>query len=326
MNDIASPALARSLARKSNPGVEAIPISDRASWLAMRKRDVTASAAGALLGVHPYITAYGLWALKSGRIDEDPEETAPMRRGRLLEPVAVQMLREEHPDWIFDEYPHRFYYRDPVARIGATPDLLARDQLGRWGVIQIKTVEPGVFRRTWHNEDGELAPPLWIAVQAIVEAHLTKVEWAAAAPMVVGFGLEMPLVPIPIHAGIIDRIKSEVAAFWHAVDSGMPPDPDYLRDGRLLEQMFVGSDEIVDLSGDNALPELADERAKLSADAKAADIRIREIKGEFLAKLGGAGAGRLADGRLITAKRINRKGYSVEPSSYVTVTVKEARS
>lgn len=302
-----------------------IPIENRDQWLSLRKQDVTASVAGALLGVHPYITGYGLWALKSGRFNEDPEETAPMRRGRLLEPVAVQMLREDHPEWMIEEYPHGFYYRDPAARIGCTPDVLARDQLGRPGVVQIKTVEPSVFRRTWRDEDGELAPPLWVAAQAIIEAHLTGSEWAAVAPMVVGFGLEMPIVPVPIHAGIIDRIKSEVAVFWRNVEENRAPDPDYGRDSKMLEHFFNPATDVVDLSADNSLPALADERAKLSADNKAADIRLKEIKGEFLAKLGDAAAGRLADGRLIVAKRINRKAYSVEPSSYVTVAVKETR-
>lgn len=299
---------------------------DRDKWLALRQRDVTASVAGSLLGVHPYMTAYGLWALKSGRFSEDPEETAPMRRGRLLEPVAVEVLREDHPEWIFEPYPHGFYYREPESRIGCTPDLLVRDQLGRRGSIQIKTVEPSIFRRAWKDDDGEIAPPLWVVVQAIVEAYLTKVEWVAVAPMVVGFGLEVPLIQVPIHAGIVDRLKSEVAAFWRAVETGTAPDPDYARDGRLLEKLFDPSAEIIDLSQDNALPALADERATLSASKNRAEERLKTIKGEFMAKLGSAAAGRLADGRLVTAKRINRKAYSVEPSSYVNLTVKEARS
>lgn len=319
-----SAELRASVQRWQYPEIDAIKITDRQSWLAHRSQDVTASVAACLLGpIHPFVTAYGLHMLKSGQIADDPEETAAMRRGRLLEPVAVQLLREERPEWIIDTYPHGVYYRDPVARIGATPDVLARDEYGRWGVIQIKSVEPSVFKRTWRDEDGDLAPPLWVAIQGLIEAHLTRCEWVAVAPMVVGHGLDMPIVSVPLHAGIIDRIKSEVAAFWRGVDRGRPPDPDYGRDAKLLEQMFAGRDEVADLTGDNALVELVDERTRLSADVKSAEIRLKEIKGECLAKLAGASAGRIADGRLITAKRIERKAYSVEASSYVTITVKK---
>src|SRR5262245_7287249 len=80
-------------------GIERIEYGDREAWLKLRGKDVTASVAGALLGVHEFTTPYGLWALKSGKIAEDPEETGPMRRGRLLEPVAIELIQEEHPDW-----------------------------------------------------------------------------------------------------------------------------------------------------------------------------------------------------------------------------------
>lgn len=304
--------------------IERIPVDPtrgRAEWLALRQEDITASVAGALLGVHPYTTAYALWALKSGRISEDAEETAPMRRGRLLEPVAVAMLREDRPDWVIDNYPVGYYFRDPVARIGATPDLLVQSNEGL-GVVQFKTVEPSVFRRDWRDEDGQVTPPLWIVIQAIIEAHLTGAKWAAVAPMVVSFGIEMPVIPVPIHAGIFDRIKMEVAAFWRAVADGQAPDPDFRRDAALLEKMFDPTTETVDLSVDNALPSLADERARLSAEKSAADRRLKEIKAELLHKLGQAHVGRLADGRIITAKRISRAGYQVNPTTYVDVRVK----
>lgn len=317
---------AASVVAKLAPKIERHKIEGRDQWLAMRRRDCTASTVGALLGVHPYATAYSLWALRSGLIEEDVEDSPVLRRGRLLEPVVVEMLREDCSDWIFGTHPVGFYYRDPAARLGCTPDLLVRDKRGRPGVVQIKSVEPGVFKRKWHDDDGEFAPPLWIACQAIVEAYLTGAEWAAVAAMTVGFGIEIHVVPIPIHAGIIDRIKSEVAAFWRAVEDGKAPDPDYGRDAKLLERLFDPQDgEAVDLSADNRIVNLVDDRARLSAEAKAAEIRLKEIKGELLAKLGGASVGWLKDGRFVVAKRINRKGYSVEPSSYVTVTVRDAR-
>ena len=67
-------------------GIELHDASNRTVWLERRKQDITASVAGALFGVHEYTTCFELWALKSGRLNRDPEETPQMRRGRLLEP------------------------------------------------------------------------------------------------------------------------------------------------------------------------------------------------------------------------------------------------
>jgi predicted phage-related endonuclease len=313
----------RASAKLARAGVDVIPITDRDQWLALRSQDVTASAVGCLLGVHEYQSAYGLWALKTGAIKEDPEETAPMRRGRLLEPVAIQLLREERPEWIME--PPMVYLRDSVARLGATPDLFVQDPERGFGIVQIKTVEPGVFRRKWRDEEtGETTPPLWIAVQAITEAHLAGASWAAVAALTVAFGMDLHIVPVPIHDGVIDRVKSVVADFWRMIEEGRKPDPDYGRDGRLLEALYQPTGEIVSLESDNALPLLADERERLSAERSDADKRLKEIKTEFLAKLNGASAGRISDGRLITAKRIDKKGYAVKPSSYIDVRVKRS--
>lgn len=322
MGEVLSPG-ARAVTLKPKH-VERFPVTGRAGWLKMRETDVTASVAGALFGVHEYQTAYGLWALKSGLLAEDPEESEPMRRGRLLEPVALQVLREDCPTWTVE--PCGFYYRDPAARLGCTPDALATDpDRPGFGIIQFKSVEPSVFRRKWRNEEGETEVPLWIAVQAVIEATLTGASWAAVAPLVVGHGVELPVLPIPLHAGIMERLKAEVAHFWRLVDARAPPDPDHTRDGALLERLFDPAEDLVDLSSDNSLPALLDEREALSSNKSAAEKRLKEIKSELLAKIGQHTAATVADGRTITAKRITRKPYAVEETSFVDVRVKAAK-
>ena len=82
-------------------------------WLALRRQDITASVAGALLGVHPKSSPFQLWAEKTGLVPEtDDEETPAMKRGRRLEPVVIQIIREEHPTWGIKANP--LYYRDPL--------------------------------------------------------------------------------------------------------------------------------------------------------------------------------------------------------------------
>lgn len=322
MNGVASPELASIIKRPA--GIERIRIGSRDQWLSERKKDVTASAAACLLGIHPYQTAYSLWAAKTGRVTDELEDTPPLKRGRLLEPLAVQLLKEERPDWQISDHPLNLYFRDPVARLGATPDLFAKNEHGKTGVIQIKSVEANIFRKDWKDADGNVSLPLWIVIQAIVECHLCGFEWAAVAPIVVGHGVELPVIDVPLHAGIIDRIKNEVANFWRVVESGKTPDVDFGRDADLINQLYSPDGETIDLAADNAAPDLVDERVRLATEKTALEKRQKEIKAELLTKLGSASAGRLRDGRLITAKRIERDGYTVDPTTYMDLRVKKA--
>lgn len=324
VGDVAACVVAARVVAKIANGegiVERFPITERAMWLKMREPDITASVAAALFGVHPYATSYSLWATKTGKIADDVEETPPMRRGRLLEPVALKLLAEERPAWSIEPGAH--YYRDPRARIGATPDAFAVDpsRSGR-GAVQIKTVEPSIFRKNWRGEDGATDVPLWIAVQATVEASLTGASWACVVAMTAGHGLDLHIVDVPLIPPLMDRLKGLVADFWRLVESDKTPDPDYGRDGALIEKLFEPTGEVIDLSSDNALPDLADERARLSASKGETEKRLKVIKAEFLAKLGDASAARMADGRLITAKRVNRAAYSVKETSFVDVRIK----
>jgi len=289
---------------------------DRATWLSQRQRDITASVAGALLGVHEYQTPYGLWALKTGQIQEDADETPPMRRGRLLEPVALQLLEEERPTW--KVMPNKTYFRDPMSRLGATPDAFVTCPERGMGICQVKTVEASVFRRKWVNSDtGEVELPLWIAVQAIVEAHLTGAKWACVAAMVVSHGLDMQVIDVPIHEGIIERLRDAVHEFWGLVESGRAPDPDYGRDGETIARLFDADQGTeIDLYHDNHLPILIDERDVLKSEIKVREERCAEIEAEFKAKIGEHAAAYLSDGRRVTWKTQHRSGFSVGPKSF----------
>ena len=129
--------------------IEQRQITDRDEWLRWREEDVTASVAGALLGLHPYCTALQLYMAKTGLVSLDNGDSGPMRRGRLIEPVAMQIVKEEHPEWRVEA--PAVYLRDPEHKLGCTPDLYASTSLSR-GVIEIKSVEPSAFRRTWLDE------------------------------------------------------------------------------------------------------------------------------------------------------------------------------
>lgn len=305
--------------------IQTIKPANREEWLAARKQDVTASDASALLGIHPYKTALELWAEKTGR-KPDEEDNEVFRRGRALEFVAIDFLREDYPDWKITHSYNNRYFRDPDGRIGATPDAFVRvpDRKGL-GIIQIKTASDFSVKNWIDPETKEVVPPLYVAVQAIIEATLTSAQFALVALLVSGHGMRLHKpIEVPLNQGLMQRIRGEVADFWRVTASGGHPDADWKRDGRLIEELYAATDDIISLEQDNSLPELVDERASLSTLKSQADKRLKEIKAELLVKMGGAGAARISDGRVITAKRIERAGYEVGPASYVDLRVKKA--
>lgn len=306
--------------------VTAIPIVSREQWLANRSPDVTASAAAALLGVHPYLSAYELYAQKTGLVKADAEATEAMDRGTELEPVAVRRLAKIKPEWTV--WQPNTYYSRMSTRMGATPDCFAIDpaQSG-FGVIQIKSVEPSVFRRTWRQDDGRIEPPLWINIQALIEAELTGASWAAVAALVIGFGIELHLIPLDLHPGLIQRLEGEVAEFWYRVDNRRPPDPNPERDVDILAALYDPKEgAIADLSADNELPGLAEEDVKLREQKSAIENRRKFIKGKMLLALGNAEFARLNNGYNIIGRRVKKAGYEVKPTEFTQITIKEPKS
>jgi hypothetical protein len=245
---------------------------------------------------------------------------AAMERGLELEPIAIRRLQKLHPEW--NVTTPAAYYRDPEARLGATPDCLATDPARGTGIVQVKSVEPSAFRDHWY-EDDEIRPPLWIAIQAIIEAHLVGASWAAVAALVIGYGIDLHVIDVPIHPGIITRIKSETFAFWKMLEEGRQPEPDYGKDAGLIEQLFAKPEEIeIDLSADNSLPEAVADYQQLGVSLSLIEGRRKARRAEILHKLGNATSARIATGR-ISAKVVKRKAYVVAESSSRTIRFKE---
>ena len=322
--------------------IKAIPTTSHDQWLAARSQDVTASVAAALLGIHPYCTSYELWARKTGRMpDQDVVPTItddsiifpPMMRGANLEAAALAMLPRLRPDWINPEVTNgelyndgRVYFRDEAARIGATPDAIRVCPEHGLGIVQIKTVEANAWKRSWINDDGGIEPPLWIVIQAIIEAHMVGAKWARIGALVVGGELAFHLIDVPLHTAIVERIKQETAAFWEMIERGEVPEPDYSADADTIRKLYAPNPkaEPVDLSADNALPELLDRREALKvreADGALASRERKPIDAELLHKLGTSSRASIAGGRIIEAKIIKRGAYEVAASSYPQIKI-----
>lgn len=302
------------------------PITSREEWLARRKQNVNASEAAALFGpeIHPHLTPFKLWALKCERVP-DPEDNPLMERGRLFEPVVIEWVRRDHPDWRLNKT--QVYFWDDATRLGCTPDVDGtRPDVFGDGIIQIKTVGQSAWKRRWHDENGEIAIPTWVAVQASVEAYLTGSSWAGVAAMKLGDGgTEVLYFDVPLKHHLIHAIEDLTAEFWRRVAENDPYDPDYGRDRKLIFDLFVdGTGPILDLSDDIEFGEILQERDQLKEVEKAGESAAAQRKAldaRLITKLGNSPAAR-GSGRLVTIKMVKKKAYTVKAQHYPLVKVR----
>ena len=120
-----------------------ISISDRASWLAERKRHLQASEAAAVLGYSPWMTTDQLFDLKTGRAgDKDISDDPVVARGVATEPLIRALVPIDLPGYKVTAY-RKFDIRTPddpsCAFMGATLDGELVDDDGDPGILECKT-------------------------------------------------------------------------------------------------------------------------------------------------------------------------------------------
>lgn len=300
--------------------VETLIPGSRAQWLDLRKTTIGASEVAALVGAHPWLTPYQLWARKSGLVPE-AEETPAMRRGRILEAVAIDFLREERPDWVVkaNPIPGGVIYRDPDTGLSCTPDALVRgadveSRVAGFGTCNIKSVEPHIFGRTWVR-DGVSEAPLYVAIQVIQEAMLTGASWACVGALVVGHGIDLHLIGIDLHQGLMARIRKEAADFWRRVRENDPYEPDYMRDGDVIKGLYADDDGgMIDLSGNERVSKLVARHIALKEIENSSYSARKEreiIDPQIIEALGNAQSGTI-NGLLIEAKTVHRHYKATE--------------
>jgi len=306
--------------------VEAIPIGDRADWLARRKFDVTASTVGALFGLHPYVSALRLYVDKQGLVDLPPfKDSGPMRRGRWYEHGIPEAIKDTQPEWAdLTIAKNKHYFRDNEIALAATPDFFVHDDPRGIGNLQAKTAAPDVFQRDWMT-DGKLTPPMWIVLQAITEMMLADCSWGAVACLIADpYNPDLKLAPIERHAATEQKIRDAVVKFWDDVENGREPGPDYGLDRDVLKALLPSEipAKLIDLRFDNEAIAGLQERAALREQISAAEDRCKVIETMVMAKLGDAETA-LVPGFSVNWKTGFRKGYTVADKTSRVLRIKE---
>ena len=319
-------------------GIEIRPIENRDAWLEWREPDVTASVGPCLFGadIHPYQSAYGLWALKSHLVKAKPMDAKLARRGHYVEKIAPDLIMEEHPDW--NVVPNPYYYRDPDARIGATPDLWARrPDIEGSGLIDVKSVGAQTFRKWQDRDTGDTQLPVWMGIQVNIQAALVgelweqPVSWGAVAAITIGdAGLEIEILNVPILPGLMANFRELAKDFWRRVEEKDPYPIDWGKDAATVLDMYREDDSsIIDLSADEALADILAQREGyklIEREGTEAEKSRKLLDAMIIDKLGNAAVARTQRGLIkaptVRVKEAMRKAYTFRK---LTVTGYEAR-
>lgn len=299
--------------------IERHEITSREAWLEWRRSDITASVAAAVFGnIHPYMSAYQLWAEKSGLWTPQPIDPRLARRGEVIEKIAPEIVREERPNW--EITPNRLYYRDPEERIGATPDLEARrPDMEGLGAVDVKSVGAQAFRKWKDRDTGETNLPIWMAVQLNVQAALMEAAWAVVAAITIGDGgLDVEIIDVPVMPALMQKFRLLAREFWRRVREKEPYDIDWGKDAATILEMYAEDDGGgVDLTDDEEIDGILRQRADYKIVERAGEVAAKQRKlydAQLIHKLGNATWARTKHGLVraptIHVKEAVRKAYT----------------
>ncbi len=133
--------------------------SNSLEWHAVRSARIGGSEVGAIAGESKYESAYSLWAKKTGRITSEQTTNEFMYWGTALEPVVINRFEIEHPELkIYREA--GTWVNDELDFMLANPDAILLDQMGQYGILEIKTAR---FDDDWR--------------EGVPKYYQTQVQW-----------------------------------------------------------------------------------------------------------------------------------------------------
>lgn len=288
----------------------------RAAWLAARRLGIGSSDAAAICNQSKWGTPLHVYLDKIGELPDQDDKYK--RRGRRYEELVAQDYAEETGHAVIPppseilvsgKYPWMLASLDRLALVDSKRRILecktAAIKDGEWG-------EPGSDQVPDHYN---------IQVQ-----HQMAVAELDEADIAVRFNNEeFSIYTVARNDEMIVTLARITNDFWARVQRGVPPPPDWQHSQtlKLLRRAYGVSDQTIEL--DEEILQIV--KRLLVTRQQMSDLQAIEddAKARLLYAMGEATQGNLPSGYTLQRKRVHRKGYKVEASSYVTLKVKEPR-
>ncbi len=285
-------------------------IINNEQWRELRRAGIGGSDAAAILGLNPYATPLSVYYDKVESRNE--EQNLAMEIGIELEPFLCRKFQEwikcsEGHDIQVNAVPFMLANPDHPFMLANLDGQFEHPALGNCG-LELKTT--GEFnRRTWEND--KVPDHCYIQVQ-----HYMAVTGLQQFYVGVLIGNKIfSATMVPRNQEVIDTLIEELARFWknHVLEES-PPGPSGLEcDTHILKEMFPYSKTEFVIE----LPHCYDMYLRykdLKEKEKLLKKEIEEIRQHFMSEMQDAEVAHV-NGRRITWKVVERKGYTVLPSS-----------
>ena len=280
-----------------------------------RRKGLGGSDIAAVLGISPYKTAYEVYEEKVNGYSKDLSDNEKVQSGIFLEDGIAKWYEAVKKVGTFKPQNMRTHKDYPF--LLANPDrLIAGKKIG----VEIKNV--GERSKHLWGEDGSQVVPDYYFLQA---AHYMLVlDYQAWDVVACIGGQELRTYRFERDAEIDELIIQGASDFWHNhVEKRVEPSKDYSRPEvqELIKRKYnLVSDEVINLSEEQA--NIATQWFEAKEDIKHYDSLRKELEAKLLEAIGTAGKAILPDGSYLLRKKIERKAYQVEASSYTTLSLK----
>lgn len=290
----------------------------RQDWLRARKRGIGSSDAAAVCGLSKWRTALHVYQDKLGLLEDEPDRNE-LYMGRVMEPVIARLYCQREECRL--RKPQPIIWHSDLSYLFTSIDYERVDDLR---IVECKNVG---YLKEW-GEPGTASVPAdyFIQAQHSMEASdRARVDIAALAS-----GRDLYIYVIHRDYAVGAMLIEIESAFWERVQKRRPPPADWAHKAtpNLIKSLFTTVEKrTVVLSKEESLHALVlqkrlQEASKTKSDA---EKEYKAAQAEMFGIMGAAERAELADGSVWHRSVIERDGYTVQPSSYTKLTVREPK-
>ena len=296
--------------------IEDLPEAGTPEWHEMRRRGVGASEVAAACGLSRWTSRYSLWDRKYN--------------GTIWAGNAATRWGQRHEQWILHDWSEetgaeiestQSTYRDERwPNVWATLDAVATLPDGSECVVEAKST---TSRNAGLGEEGTDQAPIEWLVQVQIQMLLSGIHQARIAVLVDGSQQREYVVEFDRETA--ERLAGEAQAWYVEASECKVPPASWATLPEMLERIDTyGTPSMVDLRDGEIAQKWADYEM-IDRSIKSLEERRDAIKAAVIVAMGDSSRARIADDRELVIERRQRKGFVVNPSSFMVLKAKKVK-
>jgi putative phage-type endonuclease len=282
-----------------------VTFKTRKEWEAEIQKTIGSSAVATIMGANPWDTPLQLYGRMRGELPAK-ERTVAMRAGHAAESLIAQLYSEETGRVVHDPGDYTIQTNPDYPWLHCTVDRFSQRRDGE-GVVEGKNVG-WRLRNDWLD-----GTPVYVQMQIQEQLAVTGLAWGSAAALL--GGQEFVYEDHERNGAFIGVMLKKTKEFWERVQNGDPPEAQ-AEDVKTMRLLYADyqKGKVIELEDDASEHDRM--RTLAIKDIKQAET-VRDWHTVKLQELiGDAESGRLPGGGGYVWQTVNRKGYSVGPTSY----------